>query len=182
MALPLISLLLAACAPGGFGESGDTVYAPGRDTRGEAADQLLVGHRLMDAGEYELALESYARAAATHGLTADVLAGTGSANLALGRLGQAETDLRDAVEADEYRPELWNNLGVVLMERGKTAEAAQIFKMAYALDNGESDAIRDNLRLALAKIDNPAYDDPQINQEFKLVRRGSNDYLLHKAP
>ena len=31
------------------------------------------------------------------------------------------------------------------MERGKTAEAVQVFQRAYALDNGESDAIRDNL-------------------------------------
>lgn len=177
MALPLISLLLAACAPGGFGESGDTVYAPGRDTRGEAADQLLVGHRLMDAGEYELALESYARAAATHGLTADVLAGTGSANLALGRLGQAETDLRDAVEADESRPELWNNLGVVLMETNQLGEAARVFQIAFGLDRGQSAEIRENLRLALANQDNPDYD-PNNNDTFSLVRRGSGDYLL----
>lgn len=142
----------------------------------------MVGHRLVDAGEYELAIKAYSRAAVDTGITADILAGIGSANLGLGRLGQAEGNLREALEEDDSQPEAWNNLGVVLMEQGETAEAAQIFRRAYALDNGESDAIRDNLRLALAKLENSAYDADQIEQEFKLVRRGSNDYLLRRTP
>ena len=71
----------------------------GVDARGEAVDGLLVGHRLMEAGEYELALKAYYRAAAEQGINVDVLSAIGSANLALGRLGQAETLLRRAVEA-----------------------------------------------------------------------------------
>ena len=67
------------------------------------------------------------------------------------------------------------------MERGKLGEAVQIFKKAYALDNGESDSIRDNLRLALAKSKKEPYDDNQ-NQEYKLVRRGSSDYLIRETP
>lgn len=148
---------------------------------GEAVDGLVVGHRLMQAGEHELALEAFSRAALAHGMTAEVLAGLGSANLALGRLGQAETLLRDAIEADEAMPEIWNNLGVVLMEQGDTSEAVQVFRRAYALDNGESDAIRDNLRLALANFDNSYYGETQ-EQDYKLVRRGSSDYLIRKIP
>ena len=68
----------------------DGPFAPGVAPGGQAVDGLLVGHRLMDAGEYELAHKAYTRAAVTQGLTADVLAGLGSANLALGRLGTAE--------------------------------------------------------------------------------------------
>lgn len=173
---------LAACSQGGLSASKNSPYAPSRDTRAQSESGLLVGHRLMDAGEYELAIRAYSRAAIGQGLTSDVLAGIGSANLALGRLGQAEKTLREAIDADKTRPESWNNLGVVLMERGKIAEAAQIFKQAFALDNGESDAIRDNLRLALAKIENPDYDETQLKEEFKLVRLGSNDYLLQKTP
>ncbi|SHG56704.1 tetratricopeptide repeat protein [Cognatishimia maritima] len=178
----ILGFALAACSTGGLGTSTDSPFAPSIDARKEAVDQTLVGHRLMDAGEYELALEAYTRVAAKEGLTADVLANIGSANLKLGRLGQSEDNFRDAIEQDETRPEIWNNLGIVLLEAGQTAEAVQLLRKAYALDNGESDAIRDNLRLALAKMENPAYDGPQLEEEFKLVRRGSNDYLLQKTP
>ncbi len=173
---------LAACNAGGFSASKDTPFAPGVDYAGASESGLLVGHRLVDAGEYELAIKAYSRAAIGTGLTADIYAGIGSANLGLGRLGQAEENLRDALETDDTQPETWNNLGVVLMEQGETAEAAQIFRRAYALDDGESDAIRDNLRLALAKLENSAYNADQREEEFKLVRRGSNDYLLRKTP
>ena len=178
---PVLALGLAACSTGGLGTSGDGVYAPGLSQRGKAVDGLLVGQRLMDAGEYELALEAYSRAALQHGITVDVLSGLGSANLGLGRLGQAERLLRRAIETDRASPEIWNNLGVVLMERGKVAEAEQMFRHAYAMDNGESDSIRDNLRLALAKLKNPAYD-ISAGQDYKLVRRGSSDYLIRQIP
>jgi len=136
-----------------------------------------VGHRLMAAGQYELAIKSFNRAALVHGLDVEILSGLGSANLGLGRLGQAESLLRSAVKKDATQPEVWNNLGVVLMERGKTREAEQILRRAYAMDNGESDAIRDNLRLALAKSENP--DSLGIDDDnYKLVRRGSGDYLI----
>ena len=71
----------------------------------------------------------------------------------------------------------WNNLGVVLMEERKYPEAARTFQTAFALDSGQSDSIRENLRLALAKMEKPAYD-PVQDRPFKLVRRGVGDYLL----
>ncbi|WP_245216191.1 tetratricopeptide repeat protein [Sagittula salina] len=155
----------------------DTPFAPALDPTGEAVDGLTVGHRLMEAREYQLALEAYLRAAATDGLTAEVLVALGSSNLALGRLNQSEQLLRRAVELEPDWPEAWNNLGVTLMERGKTAEASQVFRKAYALDNGENDSIRDNLRLALAKLDNSIYDESD-GAAFKLVRRGSSAYEI----
>ena len=131
----------------------------------------------MAAGQFELAIKSFNRAALETGLDVEVLSGLGSANLGLGRLGQAESLLRRAVKKDAKQPEVWNNLGVVLMERGKTTEAEQILRRAYALDNGESDAIRDNLRLALAKSENS--DTLTLDDDnYKLVRRGSGDYLI----
>jgi len=135
----------------------------------------------MDAHEYELALKTYTRAAATNGMTPDVLAGLGSTNLALGRLGTAEQLLRRAIKDVDATPETWNNLGVVLVEQGNYAEAEQIFRRAYALDNGESDAIRDNLRLALAKTEKSDYT-PAEEQDYKVVRRGTSDYLIRKIP
>ena len=166
-----------ACAPGGFSASDDQIYAPGVNQRAKAEDGLEVGHRLMAAGQYELAIKSFNRAALENGMNSEILSGLGSANLGLGRLGQAEQLLRRAVKDNEDQPAAWNNLGVVLMERGKTVEAEQIFKKAYALDNGESDAIRDNLRLALAKSENSG--NVALDAEnYKLVRRGSGDFLI----
>lgn len=170
--------LLAGCAAQGLGTSSDGPHAPIGVAQGEASvDGLIVGHRLMAAGEYRLALKSYLRSGAVHGLTVDVLSALGSANLHLGRLGQAEKLLRRAVEEDETFVPAWNNLGVVLVETGEFGEAARVFRVAFALDNGNSAEIRENLRLALAKIENPAYDEPD-NTNFALVRRGAGDYLL----
>lgn len=172
---------MAACAPRDTVDLSAGPYAPGIDPKGKAADGLEVAQRLMAAHEYELALEAYARAALEHGMTAEILSGMGTANLGLGRLGQAEKLLRRAVEAAPEWPEAWNNLGVVLIERGKTAEAANVFRRAYALDNGERDAIRNNLRLALAKLENSDNNVPQ-EEDYKLVRRGGGEYLLRKTP
>ena len=175
------ALALAACNAGGLGASKGSPFAPGPRPEAEAADGLLVGHRLTAAGEHELALDAYTRAAYQRGMTVEVVESLGSANLALGRLGQAEKLLRRAIKDPGASPEAWNNLGVVLIERGETAEAEQMLRRAYALDNGESDAIRDNLRLAIAKQDSLDYDAPK-EEEFKLVRRGSSDYLIRRIP
>lgn len=172
---------LAACdTAGGLGPSGVGGFAPaGRPTGETAVDGLIVGHRLMEAGEYELALKAYHRAAAEQGVNVDVLSAIGSANLQLGRLGQAEQILRRATEIDETFPPAWNNLGVVLMEQRKYGEASRVFRLAFALDSGQSAEIRENLRLALAKLEDPEYSEPE---QFRLVRRGPGDYRLLATP
>jgi Flp pilus assembly protein TadD len=152
----LIGLVLSACTTaGGPGLVGAV------NPRGQAEDGLLVGHRLMEAGEYELALKSYYRAASEKGMTVDVMASIGSANMRLGRLGQAETLLRRAIELDgSYVPAL-NNLGVVLMETGEIAEAKEMFEQAYAQDSGETDSIRENLNRAIAAANRPQYNEAE---------------------
>jgi cytochrome c-type biogenesis protein CcmH/NrfG len=166
---------LAACGnTGGF----DRNTPFGADRRGEGIDGLLVGHRLMEAGEFDLALKAYYRAYAEQGRNVDVLSAIGSANLALGRLGQAEQVLRDAVKEDASFVPALNNLGVVLMERGKFGEARVVFQQAFAIDSGESDAIRENLRLAIAKTEGVVYADPQEEPTMALVRRGQGQYEL----
>ena len=171
--------LAAGCASNGLQTAENGPYAPGVDLRADAVDGVEVAHRLMAAGEYELAMDAFTRAALDNGATPEILSGLGSANLGLGRLGQAEDLLRQAVEAAPESASAWNNLGVVLMERDKTAEAEQIFRKAYALDNGESDSIRDNLRLTLAKLENPDNTGGQ-HQEYKLVQRGGSDFLIRE--
>lgn len=174
-------MILASCNAWPKSGAPDGVYAPGVDHRKEAVNALEVGNRLLAASEYELALDAFTRAALDQGLTPDILTGMGTANLGLGRLGQSEDLLRRAVAAAPDWPEAWNNLGVVLLEQGEIGEAEQVFRRAYALDNGESDSIRDNLRLALAKSENFGDTEGQENN-YKLVRRGSSDYLIRKTP
>ena len=176
-----LPLLFAALLGGCLGNAPDHVYAPGVARGGENADQLAAGHRLMEAGEYELALDAFTRAAAEQGLNADTLSALGSANLRLGRLGQAETLLRRAVAEDDGYAQAWNNLGVLLMERGQIAEAAQAFRRAFATSNGQSVAIRDNLRLALAKLENAGYSYEEDTSGFQLVQRGGGKYLLTRG-
>lgn len=179
-----LAAALAACggAPEGGQRVGDANMAPGVDSVEEAVDGLEVGHRLMAAGEYRLALRAYYRAAASRGATVDVLSALGSANLRLGRLGQAEQILRQALEADETFVPALNNLGVVLMETGEYGEARRLFHNAFALDSGRSVDIRENLRRAIEKSENPGYREPENDNGFSLVRRGNGRYLLLSAP
>lgn len=173
--LLIATLALSACAPSD-GVSRNLPY--GVDGRGEAVDGLTVGHRLMEAGEYELALKAYYRAASEEGATIDTLSAIGSANLALGRLGQAERILRLALEEDpEFVPAM-NNLGVALMERGKPAEARIVFQQAFAQDSGQTDSIRENLILAIAATEASVYDPVEAEGEFRLVRREKGQYVL----
>lgn len=171
------AIALTACEPaGGLRQSDGSPFAPAGVANDPSVDGLTVGHRLMEAREYELALDAYLRAAGERGVTVDVLSAIGTANLALGRLGQAEQILRRATEVDETFPPAWNNLGVVLMERGQYGEASRVFRLAFALDSGQSAEIRENLRLALAKLENPAYSAEQ--NDFRLVRRGPGYFRI----
>jgi tetratricopeptide (TPR) repeat protein len=176
VSLVLLPLALAACTPSG----GVSRNAPfGVDARGDPVDGLTVGHRLMEAGEYELALKAYFRAAGEQGVNIDTLSAIGSANLALGRLGQAEQILRRALEQDPTFVPALNNLGVVLMERGKLGEARAVFQRAFAQDSGETDSIRENLKLAIARSESSVYDPTQEAEGgFRLVRQEKGKYVL----
>lgn len=170
--LTLAFLTLAAC-DGPLGKGPGVV--PPADPQGRGVDGLLVGHRLMAAGEADLALKAYLRAASEQGMNVDTLSALGSANLALGRLGQAEQLLRRAVEVDPRFVPAQNNLGVVLMERGRYAEARLVFQQAFALDSGQTDSIRENLLRALAALEKPGYDAEEM-PELQLIRRGPSEY------
>ncbi|GLS86800.1 hypothetical protein GCM10010873_17740 [Cypionkella aquatica] len=177
----LICTILAACGnTGGLSASGAPRNVPfAADGREQGVDGLLVGHRLMEAGEFELAMKAYYRAAAEQGMNADVLSAIGSADLKLGRLGQAEKVLRRAIEADESNVPALNNLGCVLMEQGNIGEARRVFQQAFALDSGQSDSIRENLKLAIARSEQSLYDPAEDEKPvMKLVRRGQGSYVL----
>ncbi|WP_127109435.1 tetratricopeptide repeat protein [Pararhodobacter zhoushanensis] len=173
-------IALSACQSSGeFSPDG----LPGRaSSAAEDVDGLIVGHRLMEGGEYELALRAYYRSMAEQGPTVDALSAIGSANLHLGRLGQADQMFRRAIEFDpEFVPAI-NNLGVVMVERADWGQAAHLFRTAFALDSGRSEEIRQNLRLALANLENSSYTDENNNNNFALVRRGNGRFLLLATP
>lgn len=176
-----VIMSVAACSSGGLGFSQTANRPPPANANKEGVDGLLVGHRLMEAGEYDLALKAYLRAAAEQGINVDVLSALGSANLKLDRLGQAEQLLRRAVELDPSFVPAQNNLGVVLMERGKLGEARAVFQQAFALDSGETDSIRENLKLAIARTETSVYSADQDGPEepkYNLMRRGTGEYVL----
>ncbi|MCU4655190.1 tetratricopeptide repeat protein [Roseibacterium sp. SDUM158016] len=166
-----------ACTPSAPLTSSDPDL-PGLDTGGTSVDGLIVGHRLMESGEYELALRAYYRAAGTLGLNVDVLSALGSANLRLGRIGQAEALLRQALDEEEDFVPALNNLGVVLMEQGEYGEARRVFQQAFALDSGRTDAIRENLRTAIARMEDSVYSTENNDFRFDLIRRGPGVYEL----
>jgi tetratricopeptide (TPR) repeat protein len=188
LAIALISLT-AACAPpsqeGGASVSdlgaGPDQIAPRRGEVAEAVDGLVVGHRLMAAGEYDLALRAYYRASAEQGVNVDILSAIGSANLRLGRVQQAEQVLRRALEQDESFVPAHNNLGVALGEQGQWGEAGLHFRNAFAFDGGRSSEIRENLRLAIEKTKETGYDGEGAHQ-LSLVRRGQGRFLLLETP
>lgn len=177
----LCTAALSACTTAGGGPfAGNAARSTpyGVDPREQGVDGLIVGHRLMEAQEYELALKAYLRGAAEHGFTVDVLSALGSANLKLGRLNQAETLLRRAVNEDASFVPALNNLGVVLMGRGNYGEARIFFQRAFAADSGQTDAIRENLMRAIAKTEDAVYAKLEETPRFTLVRRGYSTYEL----
>lgn len=175
--LSLCTALLAGCTSAA-GVSRNSPF--GVDAQGQAVDGMTVGHRLMAAGEPELALKAYLRGAGETGINADVLSSIGSANLALGRLGQAEKILRRALELDPNFVPALNNLGVVLVEQDNYGEARVMFQRAFALDSGETDSIRENLMLAIAKSEASVYDPVQEQEQsgFRLVRQEKGKFVL----
>ena len=67
------------------------------------------------------------------------------------------------------------------MDQGEVGEAARVFRVAFALDSGESAEIQQNLMSALEKTKNPAYTS-ENKSEFELVRRGSGSYRILSTP
>ena len=85
--------------------------------------------------------------------------------------------MQTAVERDPDFVPAWNNLGVVQLNRGNFIDARASFQRAFALDNGDSEEIRQNLLLAIQINDLNSAEIPEY-ADFLLVRRGNGRYLL----
>ncbi|MGB3406566.1 MAG: tetratricopeptide repeat protein [Jannaschia sp.] len=142
----------------------------------DSVDPLIVGDRLLDAGEAELALASYVRAAGTLGLTPEVKLSMAMANMKLGRLNQAERLLRDVIAAEPENAGALNNLGVVLLDLGELGEAHRLFRAAFALQ--PTPEIRENLRVSGAKLENRTYDTNE-DEAFTLTAQANGVYTLN---
>ena len=182
--LPSLALVaLAACSgPDGAvgrGATADLPLAPpgpARDAGDGGVHPLIVGDRLMKAGEAELALDAYMRAAARDGLDTGLRLSIASSNIALGRLGQAERILRDVLEAEPENPAALNDLGVVLIEKGEVGEAERVLRAAFALQ--PSPEILANLRIAGTRRAARTYAEPDQDDAFALIQRGGGVYDL----
>ncbi len=177
LALALAAVALCGCA-GGLGGRGpaDPLAPPGVARGADIVDPLIVGDRLLAAGEPEMALDSYIRAAAgPRGATPDVRAAMAQANIGLGRLGQAERLLREVVAEEPRNAPAINDLGVVLLELGETGEAHRLFRSAFALQ--PSPEIRENLRVSGARLAGAVYTEPG-DDAFTLTRRDNGIYDL----
>ncbi len=144
----------------------------------------MVGDRLLASGQPELALESYYRAAGgTSGLTPDITLSIARANIALGRLGQAEALLRNLVVSDPRNAAARNDLGVVLFELGEVGEAHRQFQAAFALD--PLPEIRRNLRLSGSRLRDTVGNDGTVDGgtmgSFRLTRRVGGVYALEPS-
>ncbi len=178
----ILMIALTACQGSSPQKLSGTSLAPtGAPEVDEVVDGLIVGHRLMAAGEYELALKSYTREITDQGLTADILSAMGSANLKLGRLKQAKRYLEQSTQKDPDFVPAWNNLGVVQTSLKEYVDAHQSFRAAFALDNGVSEEVWQNLLLAIDNLKNNEAD-PLDQANFDLVRRGNGRYLLLETP
>lgn len=180
----ILAMSLSACnLTPRLDASDDNVNAPPSVGRLDSSlDSLITGDRLMEAGEFELALRAYYRAGAEDGLSTDVITAIGAANLALGRLGQAEEQFRAALQRQQDFVPALNNLGAVLIEQGEYGEARRVLEQAFALDSGSSETIRENLRLAIARMENQVYVDDNEQDRPGLIRRGGGVYTLRAAP
>ena len=149
---------LSGCV--GFGPatlSSDGAALSARNALPHGETALAEGDLRMAERDYLAALRAYERATVELGLTAETLTALGSANLRLARLNQAEDLLRQAIALDPRSVEAHNALGIVRMERGDYGEARRLFEIAYSLDHGESATIRENLRSAMAAMDQRHY-------------------------
>ncbi|HVP38310.1 MAG TPA: tetratricopeptide repeat protein [Candidatus Saccharimonadales bacterium] len=110
-------------------------YRAGLAVREEPRARLRLAQLLSDAGDHAGALEAYrayladepSDASDTHGSMAWEL-------LQLGRLPEAEQEGRAAIAAPSASPASYTNLGLVLLARGREAEALDVYRRALDLE------------------------------------------------
>ncbi len=119
-----------------------TRLAPNETSAWTALGQTRVGEKKFD--EAATALDT---ALALDPLDEEAAAALARVLADQGKLTEAEAALAKAIESNAKSPVLWNNLGVVRVERGSYALGVEAFQKALALDGG-FEAAKTNLARA----------------------------------
>jgi uncharacterized protein HemY len=109
-------------------------------------------------------------------MTTEVRLSVASADIVLGRLGQAERLLREILEEEPEHAGALNDLGVVLLKRGEVGEAERVLRAAFALQ--ASPEILANLRVAATRLEARTYPEPDDDDAFTLTRHPGGVYEL----
>ncbi|HUF55768.1 MAG TPA: tetratricopeptide repeat protein [Thermohalobaculum sp.] len=171
--------LLAGCASSGV--TLPPVEDPAERALAQRGDTWLVlGKRLLAAGEHDLAMEAFERSLVAEGPSAQAMTGAGLAAEAQGLLTMAARYFEKARDLAPDSVVAHNNLGVVLFRLGEPYQARQAFQAAFALSDGASPMALQNLRLSEEVIAEReaalAVVDPATN--FRVDRRGSSEFKL----
>lgn len=108
----------------------------------------LLGCALFQRGRTDEAIQALEQAARDSGL-AEHRSGLATVLFSLGRLGQTERNLREAIALDETGecPHYWSGLGAVLQRQGRIDEAIEAFQKAVELGD-----VSDDTRLTLGRL------------------------------
>jgi tetratricopeptide (TPR) repeat protein len=173
----LLGLVLAACVeeprPLARVEAGPP--PPFFTPAAKKVDPVVLGDRLMAAGEPELALKSYGTALLEE-FTPGALAGAGAASWHLGRLREALRFLEKAVELKPDFALAWNNLGIVRYDLGEFRAAREALKRAAELASNDP-RIAENLGIVTTLVPEDV-DLEQVRTEFRIVRGDDGRYHL----
>ena len=113
--------------------------------------QLALGQLHYEAERWKPALVSYQRVLAIRPDQPSALLAAGETYAKLGDLVSAEAVLRKALQSDAESADAANQLGLILAEQSRTAEAKQLFERAIAITRDHSGAIN-NLAVLYMKL------------------------------
>jgi tetratricopeptide (TPR) repeat protein len=123
----VICLVAAACSASG---PGPRPLERGFTTGAGVADPYEDGKRQLAAGRYEVAVERFAQALASHRHSLDALNGLGIAYTRLGRFDVAQTYFERALQVDATNVSTLNNYGWSLIEQGRLRDAKPFLELA----------------------------------------------------
>ncbi len=134
----------------------------------------LLGVIALQMERFAEALDWLTRACAADPTQADCHSNLSLAYRGLGRMPEAETELREAVR---LRPdaEIFNNLGTVLLELGRPAEAEAAWRDALRLKPEHAEA-HNNLGTVLLQLSQPAEAAAALREAIRLAPANAKIY------
>lgn len=128
--LPLLPLLLSACA----GTGGGTAEAPGAAAVSDDELQRAIG--LMQEARYQPAAAVLEKIVDANDRYTGAYVNLGIAYRELGRREDAEKALLVATERKSHRAMAWNELGLLYRRHGEFARARKAYEQSISADSG----------------------------------------------